>query len=184
MNLQRRRALSSALANLDEVIVAVDRAAETLETLSSDGGWSAHSGLTVASEAHLTASTAGAEGVQTEVLAVRDEEQAAYSNLPEAFQGALLGERLQDAIDRLSDAEDDFDEAASSFREAEQILRDLTAATASCPRSDHDGGLVFGGDEDRKEAILDLFDELAGLIRSAASALQAAHENVQRAIDI
>ena len=53
-----------------------------------------------------------------ELLSVRDEEEAAYDNLPEGIQMGERGDMMQEAIDTLDAACEALDTAASSLDEA------------------------------------------------------------------
>lgn len=58
--------------------------------------------------------------LQTEIEAIKNEEQEAYDNLPESLQEGDKGTKMSDAIDNLDSAYSSFEEVAESLEEAMQ----------------------------------------------------------------
>lgn len=53
-----------------------------------------------------------------EIEELREEEQAAFDNLPDSFQGSSRGEAMEKAVDTLDGAMDDLDVVVEALEEA------------------------------------------------------------------
>lgn len=57
------------------------------------------------------------ENLSADVVALADEEQEAFDNLPESLQDGERGQAMSDAVDKLNDAASDLSNAATTLSE-------------------------------------------------------------------
>ena len=104
------------------------------------------------------------EGLKSAIEEVRNEEQEAYDNLPEAFQQGQRGSSMEEAMGYLDDATGSLDEAVSYAHEAREVLDGLAKA--------HEAAAPFD-DEKIEEARTMLFDALGAAVDAVTEARDA-----------
>ncbi|MCY4600928.1 MAG: hypothetical protein OXF27_13530 [Acidobacteria bacterium] len=55
------------------------------------------------------------DAIAADLETIRDEEQDAYDNLPEAFQDGAQGEAMQESIDAMAETQDRIEEQAGEI---------------------------------------------------------------------
>lgn len=83
-------------------------------------------------EEHIQAMTTTLSEIQSEIEAIRDEEQEYLDNMPEAMQSGSKGEVAQDAINNLESAYEPIGSLLSTLEEfsTESVTTDLSEAMA------------------------------------------------------
>jgi hypothetical protein len=176
MNANRRKTLTAL--NLYALVSAFEDVADRAESAAQD--WQYFSALDALRRAVADADNevGVADYAEGMVMAEANDEQEGYDNLPEGFQQAERGQRMEEAAGYLCDAGSSLSEVVTYTSSASEAMERLAALLADVP-VDEQTGLWLLDDEEEVEG---LFEQVKDELRAAVDAAQVAADDVDNAI--